>query len=282
MLLLFRFLALLPLVLLHAMGKMAGFCVYELRPRYRNRLLSNLQQAEVCEPDKCKKLARHVAGQSGCAVMELPKLWLSSTSGINKFVKQVQGFDQAIANRSEGQGVVFLTPHLGSFELAGQYIGSKIPLTAMYRPPREAKIEPIMRAGRERFYANLAPTNLRGVRMLVRALRSGEAIGLLPDQVPVSGEGVWVPFFGRMAYTMTLAPKLILATEARTVLTWAERLSCGRGYILKFIKLDFESDDEAGLALEINSAMERVIRTLPGQYLWSYNRYKMPRVKETR
>ncbi|MDE3207217.1 MAG: lysophospholipid acyltransferase family protein [Pseudomonadota bacterium] len=281
MLFLFRFLAVLPLAVLHILGDWAGRCVYIFRPAYRQRIITNLAQAKVCQPEQRISLSLQAAGQSGRAVMELPKLWFASPDKIRRWVKQVWGFDEAMAGLGEGQGVIFLTPHLGSFELAGQYIGSCMPLTAMYRPLRHKRIDPFMRKSRAQFYANLAPTSLAGVRMLIRALRKGEAIGLLPDQVPVSGEGVWIPFFGSLAYTMTLAPKLALATEARMILTWAERLPVGRGYIINFERLDFKSKDEEGLAREINLAMEKVIQSLPEQYLWSYNRYKSPRLRQS-
>ena len=114
---------------------------------------------------------------------------------------------------------------------------------------------------------------------MLRALRKGEVVGLLPDQVPPSGLGVWAPFFGRDAYTMTLAAKLITQTGATGLLIWGERLPMGRGYVVRVRPapvIDPNSTPE-GAATIINQAMQDVILTLPSQYLWGYKRYKHPR-----
>jgi KDO2-lipid IV(A) lauroyltransferase len=129
--------------------------------------------------------------------------------------------------------------------------------------------------------ANLAtaPTTLAGVRQMLKALRAGEAVGLLPDQVPPAGLGVWAPFFGRPAYTMTLSTRLALQTGATVLLAWGERLSWGRGYRLHFRPwpLGAIAQDAATAAAQVNAAMEVLIRECPQQYLWGYARYKQPR-----
>jgi Kdo2-lipid IVA lauroyltransferase/acyltransferase len=116
---------------------------------------------------------------------------------------------------------------------------------------------------------------------LMRALKRGETVGLLPDQVPPQGMGVWVPFFGKPAYTMTLAARLIQQTGAAVAVLWTERLAQGAGYVVRAMALPVAlpptaGDDEAS-ALAINQSMEAVIRMKPAQYLWGYNRYKNPR-----
>ena len=131
-----------------------------------------------------------------------------------------------------------------------------------------------MRGGRERGLARLATADISGVRVLFKALKRGEAIGLLPDQVPSYGEGEWVDFFARPAYTMTLSGRLAESSGATVLLSFAERLPRGQGYILRFepLVLDFSKP----VPLQINAALERVIAISPAQYLWSYNRYKIP------
>jgi KDO2-lipid IV(A) lauroyltransferase len=145
-------------------------------------------------------------------------------------------------------------------------------LTALYRPPKLRWLEPLMLAGRQRWHAILAPANLRGVRMLYRVLQKGGHVGLLPDQAPGAGEGVWADFFGRPAYTMTLVMRLQRATGAAVVMGYAERLPDGRGYRLHVEELPTAHLDETAL----NGAIERLVRRCPAQYLWSYNRYKTP------
>jgi len=131
-----------------------------------------------------------------------------------------------------------------------------------------------MRSGRERGLARLATADLSGVRLLFKSLKRGEAIGLLPDQVPSQGEGEWVDFFSRPAYTMTLSGRLAQSSGAPVLLVYAERLPHGKGYNLNFepLPLDFSKS----VPQQINAALERVIAISPAQYLWSYNRYKTP------
>jgi KDO2-lipid IV(A) lauroyltransferase len=116
---------------------------------------------------------------------------------------------------------------------------------------------------------------------MMRALRRGEAVGLLPDQVPPEDMGVWAPFFGKPAYTMTLAGRLAQQTGASVLLAWGERLPRGRGYVVRFSAFDEPLPEsleaQAESAAAINRAMERLILQRPQQYLWGYDRYKAPR-----
>jgi KDO2-lipid IV(A) lauroyltransferase len=147
----------------------------------------------------------------------------------------------------------------------------------MYRPPRKAALRPLVEGARARQNLNLAPANLSGVRILAKCLKGGEPIGLLPDQVPQQGEGVWAPFFGRNAYTMTLPAKLAQLGKAAIMLVYAERLPRGRGYVVRFVPFDGDlSGTPAQQAAAINHAMEQLIARCPAQYFWSYNRYKQP------
>jgi KDO2-lipid IV(A) lauroyltransferase len=125
---------------------------------------------------------------------------------------------------------------------------------------------------------------------MIRALRRGGSVGLLPDQVPPDGMGVWAPFFGQPAYTMTLAARLARQTGAPIGVVWCERMPGGRGFTVRVQPLanplpdrsaDGENADPAALELAdataINRSMEAVIAQRPEQYLWGYNRYKAPR-----
>ena len=131
-----------------------------------------------------------------------------------------------------------------------------------------------MRAGRERGQMRLARADIGGVRSLYKALKRGEVIGLLPDQVPGNGEGEWTEFFGRPAYTMTLVGRLMEASGATVLMSYSARLPQGAGYVIHIAPLEFSPG--ASVTKQINAALEQVIRTNPAQYLWSYNRYKTP------
>ena len=181
-----------------------------------------------------------------------------------------------------GKGLLLLTPHLGAFEFAArgyaERFGQRQPITVLYRPARQAMLAQWQTYSRTAPGMQAAPANLSGVRQMLRALRKGETVGLLPDQVPPEGMGQWTPFFGKPAYTMTLAARLALQTGAQVVLIWGERLPWGRGYRLHTRTLGHELSDNLDVAVvQINQAMERLISRQPGQYLWGYARYKQPR-----
>jgi KDO2-lipid IV(A) lauroyltransferase len=170
---------------------------------------------------------------------------------------------------------------MGCFEVAAQAIaerfGAVAPITVLYRPARKPWLRELVKTSRERAQLFAAPATLAGVRQMIRALRRGQMVGLLPDQVPPEGMGVWAPFFGRPAYTMTLATRLVQQTGAELLLTWVERLPRGAGYVQRFYAFpEALPADAAESARRINAAMERLILQCPQQYLWGYHRYKSP------
>jgi KDO2-lipid IV(A) lauroyltransferase len=210
-------------------------------------------------------------------VMELPKVWLRTPQSVGKVVTDDDPvIDDAVA---QGRGVLCLTPHLGCFEVTARYMASVHgPMTVMFRPPRKDILKPIMEQARNTPTLNAVPATMQGVREFVRALRRGGAVGLLPDQAPGSGDGVWVPFFGRPAYTMTLPGKLAAQARVPVIVAAGERLPHGRGWRLHVVRLPEPlPDDPHHQAALVNQTMETLIRRIPEQYLWGYNRYKRPK-----
>jgi Kdo2-lipid IVA lauroyltransferase/acyltransferase len=267
-----RLAARLPLSWLHRAGAALGWLAYGLSPSYAARLRENLYASRVCaNAGECDALRRAAVAEAGKGVAELATVWFGPQEQIARLVECGQ-WDVVERGRARGNGVIFLTPHLGCFEISAQYAAQRIPLTVLYRPPKQRWLEPLMVTGRSRWGTRMAPANLRGVRMLYRALARGEAIGLLPDQAPGVGEGAWAPFFGRPAYTMTLVGRLQQSSGAAVIMAFAERLPAGRGYRLFFEEISAGALDEPAL----NRAVEAQVRRRPEQYLWSYNRYKVP------
>jgi KDO2-lipid IV(A) lauroyltransferase len=266
----FRLLSLLPLSVLHLLGAALGWLVYLASPSYRRRLRANLEQAGFGD-----QLGRAVA-ESGKAIVELPFIWCAAPERVARHATD-HNWEYVQSVLDAGRGIVFLTPHLGCFEITAQQIALRTPLTVMYRPPKQAALKPLIEGARARHNLHLAPANLAGVRILARTLKQGQPIGLLPDQVPSEGEGVWAPFFGRSAYSMTLPAKLAQMGRAEIILVYAERRARGQGYIVRFVPFE---GDLSGSALQqatlVNGAMERLIALCPSQYFWSYNRYKRP------
>jgi KDO2-lipid IV(A) lauroyltransferase len=269
---LLRLVGKLPLPLLHALGTLLGWAMYGTSPTYRRNLRTNLELAGYTDA----RVRREAIASAGRMLAELPALWFRPHAEAAALVREVEGFDEALAARSQGKPVLFLTPHLGSFEVAAQYTSLRMPITVLYRPPKIAWLEPLMLEGRSRPTVRLVPADISGVRAIFRALKEGQAVGLLPDQVPSEGEGDWADFFGRPAYTMTLAARLAERQGVRCFLAFARRLPRGRGYALVMRPLPPAQPGERPTR-HLNRALEELVRDCPGQYLWSYNRYKSPK-----
>jgi len=270
---LFRLFSHLPLWLLHGLGWILGWVSYLGSAAYRQRFSENVAFAGVSVKDK-----RRAVGEAGKMIAELPRLWMGEPVTVHW--AGAQHVEAALAN---GKGVVFLTPHMGCFEITGQAYAARFgvkghPVTALFRPPRKAWLHSVVNAARTRPGLDSAPTTLAGVKQLFKALKNGHCVGLLPDQVPPQGMGVWAPFFGQPAYTMVLSARLAIQSGATVMLVWGERLSWGRGYVMHAEPMPVQlSRDITQAVVQINRAMEHLILQKPSQYLWGYARYKNPR-----
>jgi KDO2-lipid IV(A) lauroyltransferase len=273
MITLFKLLSALPLWLLHGVGAGLGWLAFLGSGIYRRRFIANAKQAGIGWSEWIIAV-----GESGKMVAELPRLWMGRPVSVIW-----HGHAHVEAALALGKGIVVLTPHLGCFEVAAQAYAQRFgqgaqPITVLFRPPRQAWLRDLVSGARARPGLKTASTTLAGVRQMITALRQGESLGLVPDQVPPQGLGVWAPFFGQEAYTMTLSARLARQTGATVLLGWGERLSWGRGYRVTVIPLDESLPADATLAASvINRAMEALIRRCPQQYLWGYARYKKPR-----
>ena len=275
---LLKILALLPLPILHLLGVVLGWLIYLAPGSLSLRLRDNLTKSGVCrDAAACRHLLRQAIAETGKGVMELPAIWLRPYQNVLGLVRETRGWEKIDDALAMGRGVIFMSPHIGCFEITSLCYAASHPLTAMYKPPRQAALHALMLAGRQRGQAKLVPTDLSGVRALLAALKRGEAVGVLPDQAPSSGDGVWAPFFGRPAYTPTLVASLQRKTGAAAFFAVGERLPWGRGYRVHFIPMDEPlPQDKTAAATLINRGVEDMVRRFPAQYLWSYNRYKRP------
>lgn len=279
-----RWISGLPLGLLQGLGALLGWLAWLGSSSYRARCRHNAALAGLS-----RRQQRAAIGQAGRLAGELPWLWLGPAARpIGRWCRW-QGAELVDEALDAGRGLVLLTPHMGSFEVCAQAyaerFGDRRPLTALYRPARQPWLRELEETARDRPGLATAPATLAGVRQMIRALRKGETIGLLPDQVPPEGMGVWAPFFGQPAYTMTLATRLLMQTGATLLLMWAERLPGAQGWVLHVSRpaapLPTEAADDAALQVAgagfVNREMERLIRQCPEQYLWGYHRYRKPR-----
>jgi KDO2-lipid IV(A) lauroyltransferase len=268
----FKIFSRLPLGLAQALGGLLGWCVFVASATYRRRFMAQARQAGLSAAQW-----RPAVAAAGQLVAELPRLWLGAPVPV-QWVGQVH-VETALAL---GRGVVFLTPHLGCFEVAAQAyaarFGAARPITVLFRPPRQPWLRDWVIRARLRPGLLTAATTQAGVRKLLLALKQGHCVGLLPDQVPPDGQGQWLPFFGRPAYTITLAARLAQQTGACVLVVWGERLPGGDGFRVHVQPLPGPlAADTVQAATQINQALEGLILSCPGQYLWGYARYKQPR-----
>lgn len=272
--LIFRGLAFLPLSVLQVLGMCIGWLAWQLPGSYKRRAEENFSQAY---PAASLSMRRSAMLSVGKLFLEMPYWWVHRNNDkLNRNVvcKDWQLFDEALIS---GKGVILLSPHAGCFELLGPIYSSRHQSTVLFRLPRRTWLQPWIIKMRSRAQLIMAPANQSGVRTLVKTLLKGQTIGILPDQVPTLGEGVWAPFFGRPAYTMTLVQRLQNLTGAAIFILGAERKGLGRGYHLHIQPMLHPlSSDAVSAATEINNEMEHMIRRMPTQYLWGYNRYKRP------
>ena len=278
MLTLFRFFSVWPLPALHALGGALGWLVWLCSPGYRRRFRANVQQAGLAFD-----VAKPAIAETGRFVAELPRLWLRPFDVSCLANVDMQGKDHAERAFAQGQGVIFFGPHCGSFELGPQALAEVYgPITAIYRPARQPSLAAIELSTRQRPKLKVLPASLSAIKAMHRALKGNQAVALLTDQVPPVGLGVWAPFFGKPAYTMTLAARLAMQSGAALLPVSCERLPKGRGYIVKiWPPLDMATGntgpDLLGAVTRINRAIEAIVTSQPGQYLWGYGRYKTPR-----
>ena len=261
----FRLLSILPLAWLHAIGALAGWLAWIFSPTYRRHMRENMLLALGEDGERHARPA--AIANAGRSALELSKIWLRPLEEAASRVVKVSGWELVEAATAAGKGVVYLTPHLGCFEVTAQYLSTHAPITVLYRPPKQAWLQTMIETGRARKQLYLAAADMTGVRALLKALKRGEAVGMLPDQAPKMGEGLWVDFFGKPAYTMTLAARLTEAGAA-VIMVWAERLPGGAGY---HFHLQQPTQPISGKTEEraerISHEIECLIRQCPEQYL---------------
>lgn len=258
----------LPLRTLQGLGAAIG-AQWSGARREARRARDNLRLAypdwTVADIDVC---ARAVLQQTGASFLELPWLWSRRASSVLGAIRVVQGealYRNALASP---RGLIVAAPHLGAWEALNLYLSAQSPIQVLYRAPKSLLVERLINRGRQRLGATPVPADASGVRSLLRTLKSGGCVGILPDQVPREGEGEWAPFFGHSALTMTLLPKLAQRTDAIVLFAWAERLPHGQGYAIRFIDAGRIDDTTA-----LNRAVEHLARACPEQYQWTYKRF---------
>lgn len=278
-------LALVPFRISYALGTVLGYLAYLIPNSLHKPTRINI---ELCFPELNEQQRARLIKQSfielGRVAVETGALLLWSKRRTLNLVKKVSGEELIQQAFNKGKGIIIAAPHLGAWEMIGLYCSSKNSMTSLYRPLRMERLNPFVRKARQRMGATLVPTDASGVRALYKAVAKNQMIGILPDQDPGDEGGVFAPFFGVPANTMTLLPRLMQKTGAAVIFSYAERLPRGQGFHVHFLPApaDARTDELQQAAAALNLGVENCVRQSPAQYQWSYKRFKTRPPGETR
>lgn len=271
-------LSLLPLRAAQALGRWIGHRLW-CRGDASQMVRQTRRNIDVCFPElpavEREQLMQESLEHTGSVMCEMGMAWFWSSERTLKKVRRIHNEEALQAALARGKGVILIAPHLGNWELINLYVANHYPFTAMYKPPRLKLMDDLIRKMRARLGTRMAPADGRGVRMVMKALKKGEMVGILPDQEPDRKGGIHVPFFGIEALTMKLVPQLAAQTGATVLCAYSERLPDAAGFDLHFREAEAEinSKDLVLAAAAMNRSMEACIRELPAQYQWEYRRF---------
>lgn len=267
----------LPLPLVRGFAWLAGSVLALLPNREQRNAVVNLQLAFPTLPQRERtRLLRRVLRENTCTMLEMPAAWCRTSDYWMRHIEIADGGALLREKLALGKGVLVAAPHQGNWEVGVHALSSLSPATILYRPPRQVGLEALIVEGRSRQGASLVPIGTAAIRAMYGALKRNEMVVILPDQQPRpgSGAGVFAPFFGHPAFTMTLFSRLARRSGAPVLYTWAERLSGGR-YRLHFQEAGsaVSAEDDITAATVLNNGVEQVVCTRPEQYLWTYRRF---------
>lgn len=257
------------------LGRRLGDVLWYSRSRSRQVTLRNL---ELCFPEwsqsKRRSFAHERLREVGATTLEMANFWISSAEQNMARVNKVYG-DVDVHSALQEQGVILLGPHIGNWECAALYLTSlNKTVFSMYKPNKNQQLEDLILAGRQSTGVNLVPTNRRGVMKLVKGLRDQQLIGILPDQEPPLGSGVFAPFFGIQTLTMSLVANLLAKYDAQVF--WIYALPEGEGFNIHITPASegiYAKDTELSAAA-LNADVEKIARSAPEMYQWEYKRFK--------
>jgi Kdo2-lipid IVA lauroyltransferase/acyltransferase len=256
-------------------GRALGTLGWTLARRDRRRALDHLALAFPDLPDQERhRLGRDGFRHLGTVLGECLHLYHRDCAFVGSIV-EVQGFEVVEQVRREGRPLVLFTGHCGNWELLGAAVNCRgVGMTVVARSLDEPEQQERLAALRARFGT---PTIERGgegaVRQLLGTLRRGGALGMLIDQDSGKMEGVWVPFFGRPAFTPVGAAKIALKQKAAVVPVFIERLPDGRHCVRFQPPLDLPDDPIEATAL-MTTRIEEQIRRRPEQWVWMHRRWR--------
>ncbi len=269
-----RLLALLPFSALQIVGRLIGWTAWVIRSKSASVTMSNIRHCfpAMGESDRVT-LAKQSLQHTGCLLAESGIVFHWPDEKIESLFVEIQGAELIESAIAEHRGVLLLVPHYGNWDVLSLYLG-RFDLTALYDPPRIASLEAPIREARARTGSILLPIDAKGLRGVYTALNTGKPVGMLPDQVPSRSAGLYAPFFGQPALTMTFAHRLIRATKPLVLIGAAVRQRQGFRIQLRTVDAEIHAPTvEESLAV-MNVAIEKLVLENPPQYQWEYKRFK--------
>ncbi len=281
----------LPHATARAAGRRIGALAWRVLRRHRRIAEDNLAHAlPELDAAERRQIARGAFEHFGMAMTDSVSAGRFDLEALCRRLELVgwENLQEAEARSAErtGGGLLVLTAHLGLWEMAayptGIYGG---PLQVIGRPLDNPWLDRELVRSRERFGNELVSKH-GAVRRMLKALARGHRVGLLIDQRARPGEGIWVPFFGRPAYTTPVLARLSLRTGTPVVSVYGSARPGGRYRVEVASVIDpedvtadgFEGD---GAVVELTRRYmedaERMIRRHPDQWLWMHERWKVPR-----
>lgn len=240
-----------------------------------------------CFPEKSaierKKLINQSVIHTIITATEMPRIFMAKPADLFKSFTNIHGYHHAKTDFDNGNGVLFIGPHFGCWEIAGLKVSQEFPVHTLYTPARSEVVNVLVEKSRSRSGAIMSEANNRGVMAMFKALKKKQCVAILADQVPDIAGGYYIPFFNIPALTMTLVAKMYAKCSPRVYVTYAIRNGVGKGYSMFYVSLEkyfklFEGDRSLSsdqiFLYAMNKCFEDIIISAPEQYEWSYKRFK--------
>ena len=280
-LVLLKTIAYIPFKLSNFVAKALGNFLYRVNPKLVRVCRKNLS---LCYPYLSRKELEQL-----CAlrveyfiktVFEIPKVWGQSEMWINSNIKKFHGLSSFESYMGNQNGLIIIIPHIGNWELLGLWISAQTRMTSIYEPPKIEGLNTWIKKNREKFGANLVPANPSGVKKVLKALKNGEVVGILPDQFPPEKSGDDALFFDTKTRTMTLIHNLINRTNCDVLTAAALRVDDGWELHFKIVGDGLFHSNKFVSLNALNNEVEEMIKLSPEQYQWEYKRFKDLRLND--
>lgn len=271
-------LARIPLPLNHRIGAAIGWLAWASGSKLKVVSMINLG---LCFPDWSDEEKRRVTKASlietGKSLTESFWLWKRPNADVLAKLHIVEGAELLRTAQASDKGLIVAAPHLGSWECCCLPLVTDERVSCLYKPPRLKAMEPLIIAGRKNMGSDIVRLDAAGIKHILKKLKMGSTVGILPDQEPDAANGQFAPFFAQPANTMTLLTKFARKTDAHVLFCYAKRLPKGSGWHIHYLPSteNIKSQDKALAAAALNQSVEQCVLACPEQYLWNYKRFRV-------